>query len=1096
MTRTRKALIFVLSAIFVVCIGMFTLSACKSKKAVESIKITTPPDKIVYIDGETFDKTGMVVTAYYDDQSEQVLEATAWDYDFKDTLTVPANSFETTKQIKVTYNDGNKDFTANQKITITNRITSATIKTQPEQLEYYLGQSFNVKGLVITATLQNGTKDIEVTASNSTVKPEGALSKDVKEVTVTIGGYDIKVPVTVLNALYVEAETGYRNGALIEQSTGDSGNLRVDAMSENVQTNVKTLYEAHLKANFALTELAKTEGFDQAALAAQKATPEELSEALGGTQSVYNSDVTAGGEIVSKLYVETVKWLKAEANKEALDAYVASDEYKAALEAYVEGTNEDIDAWNYAQDVEHYTAHADSQGNEYYLGQNNQGDIISFVYSSSAAAKGSIALRLSSAYLYADSSWKAVIMGDVQFNKLVDIYVNGVKYDIPAEAVLEGGKTEDGSANQILWTNWDTVQLDNVNFVEGRNVVEIRFLNHGIAAQESYNFAANIDTLLVIPNKDNSGKDVCELNTYDNRNIPITAKVNSIVIEEGTLKLSTTLTGAEGYTGDLLSASLGSVAGRVEAGNAANVINVSFDISGLELGDYNITVIDKQLTNEGITLDTTPVTLANSASGNHGDLKFTLSAGENGVINLNVDSDKKATISEVTIGTDIGLKKDNDKVYFVVKGGTYAATVLGYTAEESKDLLASALKAAIYFDLQENPNEGGGSSWGTKLANAHEINILTDTTYELLVDITSLDPNALTIHLQLESKRTSTNGWNDFKPDIDAFAENKVEMLDTMKYELIYDKDHYFACVGVKVSDTAKTFAKDDVTVNTAALENEDGEAVLVVTGTVKNYENNPELTQQIYFATVNNGNFAGNPVSGWGTTVRTKALTITYVAGEEGTATFTAKFKMSELGQSTSCWFHFGAASNDLPANKIVEGKGTLTVGNLKYDLVPQDDATKSPELQITNLAEKKYTYKPVTFEVDEENAKVYYVISGTSENYTKAELETELNALYFDLQNTSGWGYTDYDTIVTVNDDCTFTIKVDVTTIGESKYYAHLGASAENGDKKRPDVGNSGETSVTFGGRTYSYADVDLGGWTGHVFVIAAAPAETPAE
>mgnify|MGYP000082725527 CR=1 FL=1 len=74
--RGKKLAVFVLSVIL--ALGSFSvLAACNSnddpnlppEKTVSSIEVTTPPSKTKYVAGESFDSTGMVITANYSDKT-------------------------------------------------------------------------------------------------------------------------------------------------------------------------------------------------------------------------------------------------------------------------------------------------------------------------------------------------------------------------------------------------------------------------------------------------------------------------------------------------------------------------------------------------------------------------------------------------------------------------------------------------------------------------------------------------------------------------------------------------------------------------------------------------------------------------------------------------------------------------------------------------------------------------------------------------------------------------------------------------------------------------------------------------------------------
>ena len=82
-------------------------------KTLSSIAITTAPTKIVYIEGDCFDPTGMVVTATYDDASTANVTASCT---FTPTTTTALTTSDVTVLVSYTENAVNK--TANQAITV------------------------------------------------------------------------------------------------------------------------------------------------------------------------------------------------------------------------------------------------------------------------------------------------------------------------------------------------------------------------------------------------------------------------------------------------------------------------------------------------------------------------------------------------------------------------------------------------------------------------------------------------------------------------------------------------------------------------------------------------------------------------------------------------------------------------------------------------------------------------------------------------------------------------------------------------------------------------------------------------------------------
>lgn len=153
------------------------------------IVITTPPTKTTYTAGESFDPTGMVVTAYYSNQSSRPLRNNEYTYAPAGALT--ANDTE----ITVTYDDGLGTIkTAEQPITVA---TSITIEI-PVRKEIDSNATFS----------GSETFTFEVEVLNSNVEME-ALAITGNSVTVTSnnGGsttISIAVPADTIDDFYDE----------------------------------------------------------------------------------------------------------------------------------------------------------------------------------------------------------------------------------------------------------------------------------------------------------------------------------------------------------------------------------------------------------------------------------------------------------------------------------------------------------------------------------------------------------------------------------------------------------------------------------------------------------------------------------------------------------------------------------------------------------------------------------------------------------------------------------------------------------------------------------------------------------------------------
>jgi len=126
-----------------------------------SIQITTKPNKLTYLEGETFDKTGMVVTAYFDDNTSRAVTG----YIISGYTSTPGS-----KTITVRYNGKIATFTVE---VIAKSLTHIDITTKPAKLTYLEGDSFDKSGMVVTAYYDNDTSvvlnDYTIIGYSSTV---------------------------------------------------------------------------------------------------------------------------------------------------------------------------------------------------------------------------------------------------------------------------------------------------------------------------------------------------------------------------------------------------------------------------------------------------------------------------------------------------------------------------------------------------------------------------------------------------------------------------------------------------------------------------------------------------------------------------------------------------------------------------------------------------------------------------------------------------------------------------------------------------------------------------------------------------------------
>lgn len=124
----------------------YTFEALAEKKTLSSIAITTAPDKTEYKTGDTFDPTGMVVTATYADKTTAAVTG----YIFTPNGKLATNNGSVT----ISYTEGNVTKTATQTIKVTQAKTPASlaVTTAPAKTSYIAGESFSSAGMVVSVT--------------------------------------------------------------------------------------------------------------------------------------------------------------------------------------------------------------------------------------------------------------------------------------------------------------------------------------------------------------------------------------------------------------------------------------------------------------------------------------------------------------------------------------------------------------------------------------------------------------------------------------------------------------------------------------------------------------------------------------------------------------------------------------------------------------------------------------------------------------------------------------------------------------------------------------------------------------------------------
>jgi hypothetical protein len=116
----------------------------------------------------------MVVTVYYDNGTSEVITRYAID------KTGPLTAADTL--VTITY----QGKTTTVKITVSSSVPiRIEITTPPEKISYFIGQTFNKAGMVITAYYDNNTSRV---VTDYTYSPNGALSLTDTKIIISYGG--------------------------------------------------------------------------------------------------------------------------------------------------------------------------------------------------------------------------------------------------------------------------------------------------------------------------------------------------------------------------------------------------------------------------------------------------------------------------------------------------------------------------------------------------------------------------------------------------------------------------------------------------------------------------------------------------------------------------------------------------------------------------------------------------------------------------------------------------------------------------------------------------------------------------------------------
>ena len=202
---------------------------------VEKLEITHMPSKVKYLIGEAFDSTGLVVTAYYNNNTSGLVPIGSIDSSFPNILTKRGNN-----TITFEFDEQSASFDV-----LAIDIDGIEIETLPRKLKYYSGDSFDSTGLSILVKYTDGTSEIkttgyEVSGFDSSSAGEKTVTVTYKAPTVLASTRTASFTVTVVDVSEIEVNTLPEKTEFLSGDSFDSTGLSILVKYTDGTSEIKT----------------------------------------------------------------------------------------------------------------------------------------------------------------------------------------------------------------------------------------------------------------------------------------------------------------------------------------------------------------------------------------------------------------------------------------------------------------------------------------------------------------------------------------------------------------------------------------------------------------------------------------------------------------------------------------------------------------------------------------------------------------------------------------------------------------------------------------------------------------------------------------
>ena len=197
------------------------------KLSLSSIAVTTNPTKMAYEIGDSFDATGMVVTATYTDGSTKAITPTS--------VSSPDMSSAGSKTVTITYEEAGITKSTTLVVTVAVTLSSIEITTEPTKTTYKVGDSFDPAGIVVTAHYSDSsTSNVSANVEYSGFDSSAAVAS--QTITVTYQGKTDTFTIKVITLSSIAVTTNPTKTAYYIGEEFDSTGLVITATYSDSST--------------------------------------------------------------------------------------------------------------------------------------------------------------------------------------------------------------------------------------------------------------------------------------------------------------------------------------------------------------------------------------------------------------------------------------------------------------------------------------------------------------------------------------------------------------------------------------------------------------------------------------------------------------------------------------------------------------------------------------------------------------------------------------------------------------------------------------------------------------------------------------------